>query len=71
MFPHKLRIADFNSQNLLAKSATEHHWQREPLQTRRSLDSVALLPRLFLELNRIQQNKPVHLIDEIKVAEPG
>jgi hypothetical protein len=51
MLPHELGIADFDFQNSLAKASAEHHWHREPLQTRGSLDPVSLLPRLFLELN--------------------
>jgi hypothetical protein len=41
------------------------------LQTGRTLDAVPLVPRLAHELRIIEQDKLIHLVDEVEETRPG
>src|SRR5438552_3734721 len=43
---------------------------RKPLQSGCSLNAVSVLPRLFYELNIVENDKQIHLIDQIKISHP-
>src|SRR3954452_7383012 len=70
MIACKLAITNFYVFDELAKPPPKYHGNSQPLQSISSLDAVALLPRLFDELNVVENYEEVDLIDKIEVSHP-
>ena len=62
---------NFNVLDRLSQAPPKDHGDGQPLQTHRRLNAIALLPRLLFKLNIVQQNKGIHLVDQIEVTQPG
>src|SRR5579862_2521922 len=71
MLARKGGLAYFDLVDLLLKSPVHQHRDGEPLQTRWRLDAVTVLPRALFELHVIENDKRVHLIDQIEITAPG
>src|SRR5271168_623074 len=70
MIAPEIRDADLNIFDFLFQASAKYHRHGEPLQAGGRFDSIALLPGLLLKLDIVQENKRVHLIDQIKIPEP-
>src|SRR5579862_7210614 len=71
MLARKGGLANFDLVDLLLKSPVHQHRDGQPLQTRWCLDPVTVLPRAFFELHVVENDKRVHLIDQVEITTPG